>query len=75
MLPVFDGEPRFRSVSKHLEVLPRLASSLSNLRNHLAQILCSKQVEDMLDGMIGLVVGSFDFAGRRLESLVGAVMK
>jgi len=29
----------------------------------------------VLDRLIGLVAGSFDFAGRRLESFVGAVMK
>jgi hypothetical protein len=29
----------------------------------------------VLDGMIGLVVGSFDFAGRGLESFVWAVLK
>ena len=29
----------------------------------------------MLDGVIGLVMGGFDFAGRRFEGFVGPVMK
>ena len=63
--------------SLRLQALLRcvLVPSPASLRNYLAQISCSKQVEDMLDGMISLVVRSFDFAGRRLESFVGAVME
>ncbi len=36
-----------------------IVSSPANLRNHLAKFSGSKQVEDMLDGVICLVVGSF----------------
>src|SRR5437868_5771937 len=52
-----------------------LVSSPANLRNHLSEISCGEQVENLLNGLICFVIGSFDFAEWRFENFVRPVMK